>query len=724
MFYKRCGNHLLLVYLATLSTGIPYRSSPSGSTSQTPGAEHQHRASTNSTTSSNFIPINPFSTPDVLAGKTFDYVIVGGGTTGLVLASRLSKDASKRVAVIEAGKDGGEVMHDHILPPARAYLNTLSTPTSDYDWHYQTTPQRGLNGRQVFLPRGKVLGGSSAVNQLYMVQQSKIEQDAWADQVGTEDWSWNTLYPYLKKTENYSAPLHIDETKMLVDENVHGKGGPIHYSYPGYNYPSLNTWIDTLGHLGVESRDPGGGDNYGAFIATSSINPNGWERSYAKNGYLDPVADRPHLVVLTGHQVTRINFNGATATSVSFASGANKTVYTVSATKEIILCAGAIGTPQLLLVSGVGPRSQLEALHIPVVMNLPGVGKHLRDHISGSLDFDVTGRVDVTADLLERNATLAAQQMTMWQLWDPSSLYNAPDNALAYLNLTTLLGTDNTEAFLSQLREYKPIAVAGYSNDGSVQKGYDAAYDSEVNSIYPSVIGQAELALRNTGTGGIYGNSTLTLSLQASLQHPLSRGSITINSTSTFSPPVIDPGYLTHPGDIQVLREAFKFARKVSQTPPLSTLVVTEITPGPGSVSSDDEWEDWIRKSTTTSHHPTSTCSMLPLSLGGVVDPSLRVYNLIGLRIVDASAIPISMSAQPTAPLYGLAERASELILNTAWVTVGSEAASTRSKSSGATPSSTLKGKTSKFSGGTSFKVVGLHRLLYTLVAFVIALIV
>ncbi|SCZ99033.1 BZ3500_MvSof-1268-A1-R1_Chr3-1g05774 [Microbotryum saponariae] len=724
MFYKRCSNNLLLVYLATLSTAIPYPGFPSGSTSRTPGAEHQHRPSTNSTTSSKSIPINPFSTPDVLAGKTFDYVIVGGGTTGLVLASHLSKDASKRVAVIEAGKDGGEVMHDHILPPARAYLNTLSTPTSDYDWHYQTTPQRGLDGRQVFLPRwvrsigtssdeGKVLGGSSAVNHLYMVQQSKIEQDAWADQVGTEDWSWNTLYPYLKKTENYSAPLHIDETKMVVDENVHGKGGPIHYSYPGYNYPSLDTWIDTLGHLGIESRDPGGGNSYGAFIAPSSINPDGWERSYAKNGYLDPVADRPHLVVLTGHQVTKINFNGTTATSVSFASGANRTVYTVSATKEIILCAGAIGTPQLLLVSGVGPRSQLEALQIPIVMNLPGVGKHLRDHLSGSLTFDVTGRVDVTAELLERNATFAAQQMTMWQLWDPSSLYNAPDNALAYLNLTTLLGPDNAEAFLSQLREYKPIAVAGYSNDESVQKGYDAVYDSEVNTIYPSVI------------GGIYGNSTLTLSLQASLQHPLSRGSITINSTSTFSPPVIDPGYLTHPGDIQVFREAFKFARKVSQTPPLSTLVVTEITPGTGSVSSDEEWEDWIRNSTTTSHHPTSTCSMLPLSLGGVVDLSLRVYNLIGLRIVDASVIPISMSAHPTAPLYGLAERASELILNTAWVTVGSEAASTRSKSSGTKPSSTMnKGKGSNFSGGNSLKVVGLHRLFYTLVAFVIALIV
>ncbi|GAA5982892.1 hypothetical protein JCM5350_001544 [Sporobolomyces pararoseus] len=644
---------------------------------------------------------------NVLAGQTFDYVIVGGGTAGLVIANRLSANSSVTVAVIEAGTQPTDTTtQDALLAPAQAYLAGIANMDSDYDWHYQTTAQSNLNNRQVYWPRGKVPGGSSAVNGLYMVRQSAIEQDSWASLVDDkENWGWDQVYPYLKKSEDWTPPSdsHIEQASVVVNESLHGLDGPIHYSYPGYWYDSQYEWIPTLANMGVETRDPAGGDGWGAFFATSAINPSNWTRSYAKTGYLDPVDYRSNLVVLTGYQATKIAFDGTTATGVEFAASSNGTSYTVNARQEVILSAGVIGSPQLLQVSGVGPSDLLTSLGITVVKDLPGVGWGLTDHLSGSITLNTT--FPTSGDLLQDNTTFAAEQLALWKQGDANSLYTAPNNAVAYVNLTTLFGAEAAQEFIDGVKANQSAAISAYGSNSKVQAGYNATYSADVNDILSSPVGQAEILLSNTGTYSAYPDS-ITVQIQAALQHPMSRGSVTINSTSTFDSPQIDAGYLTHPADIQVLREAFKFARKLSQTKPFSDYVISEISPG-SAVSTDAEWEDWLKGVVSTEYHPASTCSLLPEDLGGVVDNAARVYGISGLRVIDSSIVPVSFSAHMTAPLYGIAERAYDLLVSnpkavggTALVSTSSSSSSSTSNGSGASSTSTTS-SSSPTSGST-----------------------
>ncbi|GAA5921451.1 hypothetical protein JCM3775_003055 [Rhodotorula graminis] len=637
-----------------------------------------------------------------LAGQTFDYVIVGGGTAGLALASRLSENSSLSIAVIEAGTDGSAV-EDEVLAPAMAYFGGIANADSAYDWQYSTEAQANLDGREVFWPRGKILGGSSAVNGLYMIRHSSIEQDSWASLNNDSSvWTWDTLFPYLKKSETWTPPsdYHIQEASMVLDESLHGLDGPVHYSYPGLFYNSTYEWIPTFAALGVDTRDPAGGENFGAFIATSAINPSNWTRSYSANGYL--VNYGTNLVVLTGHQATKIVFDGTTATGVEFSAGAGNETFTVSASQEVVLSTGVIGSPQLLQVSGVGPSDLLEGLGITVVKDLPGVGMHLADHLSGAITLNTS--FPFSGDPVEANATYAAEQLALWKAGDANSLYTSPNDAVAYINLTTLFGNDAAQTFMDELEANKTAQVQAYSTNSAVQAGYDATYSAELRDVYPSAVGQAEILLSNTGSYGGYPGA-VTVQIQAAIQHPLSRGSVKINSTSTFDKPMVDAGYLTHPGDVQVLRQAFKYARTVSQTPPFSEYVLNELSPG-DAVSTDEEWEAWIRKVVSTEYHPASSCSQMPESFGGVVDTSLRVYGISNLRIVDASIIPISLSAHATAPVYGIAERAYDLLLTTPRGEGGSASstqdAAAQSSSSSSSSSSSAARSSSTASGSSS----------------------
>lgn len=554
-----------------------------------------------------------------------------------------------------------------------------------------------------------------------MIRQSEIEQDSWAEMVDDHaNWGWAPVYASTKKSEKFTPPsqYHIDEASMVIDESLHGTDGPIHYSYPGIFYNSTYEWIPTLANLGVGTRDPYGGDSWDAFIATSAINPTNWTRSYSKTGYLDPIDYRTNLVVLTGFQATQITFDGNKATGVEFAAAAAGQTYTVTASKEVILSAGVIGTPQLLQVSGVGPSELLTPLGIDVVADLPGVGMHLTDHLSGAITLNTS--FPFSGDPMETNTTYAAEQLALWKEGDPNSLYTSPNDAVVYVNLTTLLGSESAaQQFMDDLAANKSEQVEAYSSNAQIQAGYNATYTAELRDVYPSAVGQAEILLSNTGTYGGYPGA-VTVQIQAAIQHPLSRGSVKINSTSTFDKPLIDPGYLTHPGDIVILREAFKYARKVSQTAPFADYVYNELAPG-SAVQTDAEWEAWLRGVVSTEYHPAGTASMLPESQGGVIDNAMRVYGVSNLRVVDSSMVPLSLSAcvislcsplrivafnfadrtsqifysHMTAPLYGYAERAYEIMQSTPAAVGGSVATSNNNStpssasSSASSPSST-----------------------------------
>ncbi|KAG8828463.1 hypothetical protein FRC17_007521 [Serendipita sp. 399] len=599
--------------------------------------------------------------PEDIHGKAFDYVIVGGGAAGLVLANRLSEDSNRTVAVIEAGNDGEAVM-ERILVPALTYLNGVAVPNSEYDWGYWGSSM----GRWYHQPRAKVLGGSTAVNALYVVRASKEEHDAWASLLpnADQDWSWNGLFPYMLKTENFKPPTDASLTGTIVDQSYHGHDGPLHVSYPEYTYQSAAVWTPTLANLGLKTTDPQGGQGWGGFITPNSIDPRDGTRSYAKTAYLDPVANRPNLVVLLQSQATKITFDTTgsvpRATGVDFAQTTGGTIYHVDAASEVIVSGGVFGTPQLLQLSGIGPKPLLDSFGIPTIVDLPGVGEHFQDHVLVSMTWTATNNT-VTGDLLVQNATFAAEQLKLFHDGQLSqSLMSAPNNGIGYVSLKQLFNNDTfTAEFIQQMRDNMTAVInnQGFTDD-TLRAGYELTYSTEVNELANTDVGAIELLLSSFGS---WNGVNRTIAMQAAIQHPMSRGSVKINGTNPFQAPIIAANYLNTDSDWAILRAGVRYLRRVAATEPLASLIVEEVRPGP-QAQTDQQIDAFLYEAASTQYHPASTSSMLPLEKGGVVDPSLRVYNTLGLRVIDSSVIPIGMCAHLMAPTYAIAEKGAAMI--------------------------------------------------------------
>lgn len=577
-------------------------------------------------------------------GKSFDYVIVGGGTAGLVLANRLSADGSNSVAVIEAGPSGYEDNDKFVVPSAMLYDSAVNT---QYDWQYKTTSQKHLNGKEKSWPRGKVLGGSSAINGLYYVRPSREEADAWAELAGKNGWNhwgWDNLLNGMKKSEKLQTPLKSvrEQAHIEYDGSSHGRNGPIHTTWPAVTYGPVGAFIESASKVAVPRvKDAYGGENHGTYVALSSMNKRNWQRSFSRNEYLDPISDRNNLQVLTGHLVTQVIFdrsdkNHVQATGVHYKASVDEVEHTVHANKEVILCAGAINTPQILQLSGIGSSDLLNRHGIDVVVDLPGVGENLQDHISFGLSFRAKNDKDV-----------APQQITGNKKTD-----SYVNSAVSYVNFESLFKhPDHVRSkFQARARE---LAGEGKKNE-AVRRGQEKTYESLAQHVFgEDVVSPVEI-LGNLIFGSI--------NIQAALQHPLSRGYVRIKNKNPFEWPLMNPNYLKEDMDMTVLRQALKLIRKISQESPLKDLIAHEDSPG-SDVQSNEDLENWIRENAGTEYHPSSTCSMLPRSEGGVVAPNLKVHGTSNLRVADASIPPLSMSCHLESVVYGIAEIAADLIL-------------------------------------------------------------
>ncbi|CAE6440712.1 unnamed protein product [Rhizoctonia solani] len=634
--------------------------------------------------------------PSKLDGKSFDFVIIGGGTAGLAMAARLTEYSNTTVAVIEAGGDGS-AHADNINIPGYSYLHGLTG--TDADWSYTITNQTSAGNRATKWPRGKVLGGSGSTNGMFWGIGAARDWDAWSTLFPTSSpsynssklpngtpgsftWSWSTIQHYFKKSETFHAPPAEQQTKfgMTIDTGAHGTSGPIQTTMSQFIYDPISNWVPTLVNVGMKKGDLASGNTNVATITPSTLNPSNFTRSNSLAGYITPVGPRNNLVILTGMQATGLVWGsktsgGAVATGVNFAAGAGAQTYSVKASKEVILCGGVIGSAQLLQVSGVGPKALMDSLKIQSVVDLPGVGQNLQDHEATSVTWSVDGAT--WADLAG-NATLQEEQLAEYRE-SATGLWTYINEAVAYPSIQDIMGT-SADTWISSVSSQLSNALSSLSTaqslDSTVLKGITEQFNIQLDMLKNGV-GQLEIIMTMLAGAGNAG-------IQIAQQHAWSRGELRISSRSVWDYPTINPLMaLTGTLTVDIMNAGVKFVRRVGSTAPMSSYLKTEGA-GTSGATTDTAINTFIANAIATGYHPIGTCSMLPLDMGGVVDTTLRVYGTTNVRVIDASVMPIHVTAHTMAPAYAIAEYGADIVKMAYWP-VPLQSSSTTTKAGGAT---------------------------------------
>ena len=526
--------------------------------------------------------------------STHDFVVVGAGTAGCALAARLSENGRHSVLLLEAGpKDDYLWIHIPI-----GYGKTMFHPV--YNWRFETEPDPGMNGRRIYWPRGRCLGGSSSINGLIYIRGQHEDYDHWAG-LGNDGWAWKDVLPYFRKLESNSRGA----------SELHGADGPIACSDIRGRHELIEALIAGAGSLGVPRNDDFNGERQEGVGYYQLFTRKGWRSSTAV-AYLKPARGRPNLRVQTDAHATRVLFEGTRATGVEYRQHGRLKV--ARAGREVILAAGALQSPQLLQLSGVGPADLLREHSIAVVADRPGVGENLQDHLQLRLVFKCTKAITTNDDLASwwRSAKIGLQ----WLL----------------------------------LRE-GPLAI------GINQGGLFTRVLPE--STRPDI--QFHIATLSADLAGAKPHPFSGFTLSVCQLRPGSRGTVRIKSADPFEAPAMVPNYLSTEEDRRCAVEAVKFARRLAATPEVAPYVREEYKPGPG-VAGDAEILDWCRGNGATIFHPSGTCRMGSDAMA-VVDSGLRVAGVSGLRVVDCSVMPTLVSGNTNAPVAMIAERASDLIL-------------------------------------------------------------
>lgn len=524
-----------------------------------------------------------------------DYVIVGGGSAGCVLANRLSADPSVRVTLIEAGPERNNVFY---RMPA-GFFRLMQSGAGN--WNYDTTPQAGLGGRSMYVPRGKVLGGSSSINGLVHVRGNPGDFDRWA-QMGNQGWSYADCLPYFRRTERHAKGA----------SDYHGGDGPIQVSV-GPDLEAMSPVARAIVEAAIEAGHSYNPDQNGAtqegFGPASGAFGDGIRQS-AYSGYLRPVKGRKNLSVITGAQVSRIVVQGGRAVAVEFYRG--RTLRRILADREVILSAGAIHSPQILQLSGIGNPDLLRKHGIDVVAPLRAVGENLADHLAVTVQETIT----------------------------------KPYSALAYVQPV---------AAAKALAQYALFKSGPTLSNGLEAMGF---VKSRPDLAEPDV--QYHLPLLMYSDHGRQIVQSEGFMFHATACQPQSRGSVRIRSANVADAPLIDPNYLSTEEDFRVLRESIRIARDIIAQPALAELRDSELAPG-AALQSDADLDSYIRDTAISVYHHVGTCRM-GSGEDSVVDGSLRVHGIAGLRVVDASIMPNIITGNTNAATLMLAEKAADLI--------------------------------------------------------------
>ncbi|HTO46737.1 MAG TPA: GMC family oxidoreductase N-terminal domain-containing protein [Burkholderiales bacterium] len=526
----------------------------------------------------------------------WDYVIVGAGTAGCVLANRLSADPDVTVLLLEAGgKDDWIWIHIPV-----GYLYCIGNPRTD--WCYRTEPDPGLNGRSILYARGKVLGGCSSINAMLYLRGQRRDYDEWARLTGDGAWSWSSVLPVFKRSEDHHGGA----------SDMHSAGGEWRVERQRLSWAVLDAFREAMAQAGIPKvEDFNGGDNEGA--AFFEVNQRRGVRWSAAKGFLRPAMGRPNLTVMTDVHVNRLRLDGRRATGVELRRGGEDVF--AEARVETILAAGAIGSPQILQLSGIGPADLLREHGIPVVHKLAGVGENLQDHLQLRTAFKV-----------QRAVTMNQRANSLWG--------------------KAAMGLEYAFKRTGPLT-MAPSQLGGFARSDPSQPTANVEYH-----VQP-------LSLDKFGDP-LHPFPAITASV-CNLR-PTSRGYVRIKSADSRAHPAINPRYLSTPGDRKVAADALRLTRRIAAQPAFAPYEPQEFKPGL-EFQTDEELAQAAGDVGTTIFHPVGTCKMSPASdPAAVVDSRLRVHGIERLRVVDASIMPTITSGNTNSPTVMIAERGADMI--------------------------------------------------------------
>ena len=536
-----------------------------------------------------------------------------------------------------------------------------------------------MQGRQVALPQGKVLGGSSAINLLVNVYPSKSGIDSWG-KLGNPGWDWVTLAPYYRKYHTFHAPSQQTSDLLALDhmeKDLQGTTGPIQTSFAEENLPLNEAWPKTFRNLNFAmTGDPLSGEANGGFSNPSSINPKTKTRSYAGNTYYNlEIAKRPNLDILTEALVERIIFYRlgnkasnapATADAVQVTDKHGKS-RTIGANAEIILAAGCLQTPKILQLSGIGDKELLESFDIDLFVDNEYVGKNLQDHPYVSLSFEVADGVQ-TGDAM-RDPNVAAALMTQYQTSRSGPFAAGVASSQAYMPVVDFLDTKGRSELTQLLGKHidEDLTVTDFPAKEQqfdllrsiLQSPDDASIQYLMAPLqYDSSAGPSINAMYSLDAPGNY------MTILTCLSHPFSRGTVRINSSDPKEKPVVDPNYLSHPLDLEILARHLQYLEVLTRTQPLASMLKPNGQRIPSGISLRDltSAKNHAINAVVSNYHPSGSCAMMPKELGGVVNERLIVYGTKNLRIVDASIFPLIPRGNIQSSVYAVAERAADLI--------------------------------------------------------------